>query len=149
MPSIARKEGLEMTESGALTIDPRTLATSRPGVFAGGEAAAGPLSVVQAMAWGRRAAESIANFIDGGPSGPGARAVRPSVYVPEYDRTGGPPALADRPAMPTLPEAKRKRNYHEVDTGLSPDSAIGEARRCLRCELRTKEGIEALRNSDD
>ncbi|OGD19569.1 MAG: hypothetical protein A2W03_01175 [Candidatus Aminicenantes bacterium RBG_16_63_16] len=149
LPSIARKEGLETTESGALAVDPRTMATNRPGVFAGGEAAAGPIPVVQAMAWGRKAAESIGRYIDGDLSEPVAKAVRPSFYVPEYDRAGGPPALADRPDMPMLPEARRKKNHREVETGLLADSALGEARRCLRCELRTKEGIEALGGGDD
>jgi NADPH-dependent glutamate synthase beta subunit-like oxidoreductase len=51
--------------------------------------------------------------------------------------------------MPRLPEAKRKKNHREVETGLSDDMATREARRCLRCELRTKEGIEALRENDD
>ncbi len=147
--SAARREGLETTGSGTLAVDSRTLATNRPGVFGGGEAAAGPLPVVQAMAWGRRAAESIGRFIDGDPSLPEAKPVRPSVYVPDYDRGDGLRALADRPEMPRLSAAKRKRNHHEVETGLSEDSAIGEARRCLRCELRTKGGIEALREGDD
>jgi hypothetical protein len=87
--------------------------------------------------------------MEGDPSLPEAKPVRPSVYVPEYDRAGGPRALADRPEMPRLSAAKRKKNHHEVETGLSEDLAIGEARRCLRCELRTKDGIEAFRDGDD
>jgi NADH-quinone oxidoreductase subunit F len=148
-PSVVKKEGLETTESGALAVDGRTLATNRPGVFGGGEAAAGPLPVVQAMAWGKRAAESIARYIDGDLSGPESKAVRPSYYVPEYDRATGPLPLADRPDMPTLPGAKRKKNHHEVETGLPAELAEREARRCLRCELRTNEGLEALRDGDD
>jgi len=148
-PSFARKEGLETAGAGTLDINVRTLATNRSGVFAGGEAVAGPLPVVQAMAWGRRAAESIERYINGDLVEPEVKPVRPSYYVPEYDRASGPKALADRPEMPTLPEAKRKKNRHEVETGLPAEVAIGEARRCLRCELRTKDGIEALRESDD
>jgi NADPH-dependent glutamate synthase beta subunit-like oxidoreductase len=148
-PSFARKEGLETAGPGTLEVNARTLATNLAGVFAAGEAVAGPLPVVQAMAWGRRAAESIERYINGGPAGWEVKPVRPSFYVPEYDRASGPQALADRPDMPALPEAKRKKNHHEVETGLPADVAIREARRCLRCELRTKEGIEALRDSDD
>jgi NADH-quinone oxidoreductase subunit F len=147
--SAAKKEGLETTGSGDLAVDGLTPATNRPGVFGGGEAAAGPLTIVQAMAWGRRAAESIARYVEGDPSRPEAKPVRPSVYVREYDRSSGPRALEDRPDMPRLPEAKRKKNHREVETGLSDDTATREARRCLRCELRTKEGIEALRENDD
>ncbi len=144
-----KESGLKTAESGSLAVDLRTLATSRAGVFAGGEAVAGPLPVVQAMAWGKRAAEAIARYIDGEAGEPEAQPVRPSFYVPEFDRSSRPRALADRPKMPSLPEAKRKKNHHEVERGLPADLAVGEARRCLRCELRTKEGIAALREDDD
>ena len=128
---------------------PPTLSTSRAGVFAGGEAAAGPLPVVEAMASGKRAAEAIARYLDGDAAGPEAKPVRPSVYIPEHDPRSEPRALADRPGMPKLPVSRRKRNRREVETGLSEAAAAGEARRCLRCELRTKDGIAALRDGDD
>ena len=132
-----------------MALDPQTLATSRAGVFAGGEAAAGPLPVIEAMASGKRAAEAVERFIDGAAACPEAKPVRPSVYIREHDPMSEPRASADRPDMPKLPVSRRKRNRREVETGLSEAAAVGEARRCLRCELRTKDGIAALREGDD
>lgn len=52
--------GLEVARDGSIHADPETCATSLPGVYAGG----GP-SIVHAMAEGRRAAESIAAYLEG------------------------------------------------------------------------------------
>ncbi len=51
--------GLETDDWGLVRVDEKTGATSRPGVFAGGDAVVGPDLVVTAVAHGRRAAESI------------------------------------------------------------------------------------------
>ncbi len=48
---------------GAITVDPLTLETSLPGVFAGGDAVSGPASVIEAMAAGRTAAASIGRYL--------------------------------------------------------------------------------------
>jgi glutamate synthase (NADPH/NADH) small chain len=55
--------GLETHDWGLITADPISQATSRPGVFAGGDAVTGPDLVVTAMVAGRRAAESIHKYI--------------------------------------------------------------------------------------
>lgn len=52
--------GLEIARDGSIQADPETCATSMPGVYAGGGA-----SIVHAMARGRRAAESIAVYLEG------------------------------------------------------------------------------------
>jgi len=51
---------------------------------------------------------------------------------------------AERPKMPKLPPRARKKNFKEVELGLSEEKAIKEARRCLRCELETKDGKKAI-----
>lgn len=55
--------GLETDDWGLVRVDEKTGATSRPGVFAGGDAVAGPDRVVTAVAHGRRAAESIHDYL--------------------------------------------------------------------------------------
>ncbi len=52
--------GLEMARDGSIQADPETCETSLPGVYAGG----GP-SIVHAMAQGRKAAQSIAAYLEG------------------------------------------------------------------------------------
>ena len=51
-------------ERGCVKADPVTLETSVKGVFAGGDAVSGPASVIQAVAAGKRAAESIARYLN-------------------------------------------------------------------------------------
>ena len=51
--------GLETHKWGLITADPKTGATTREGVFAGGDAVTGPDLVVTAVAAGRRAAKGI------------------------------------------------------------------------------------------
>jgi glutamate synthase (NADPH/NADH) small chain len=55
---------LETYKWGLIVTDPETGATSRPGVFAGGDAATGPDLVVTAMVAGRKAARSIDAYLD-------------------------------------------------------------------------------------
>ena len=57
--------GLEVTPKGTFAIDPLTLATNRPGVFAGGDVARGPWILIQAIADGRRGALSIDRYLRG------------------------------------------------------------------------------------
>jgi len=59
------KNGIEVTGRGTITVDPATLATSRPGVFAGGDAVTGPSVAIEAIATGRKAAVSIAKYLEG------------------------------------------------------------------------------------
>jgi len=57
--------GLETRNWGLIVVDHQTGATSRPGVFAGGDAVTGPDLVVTAMAAGRRAAAAIDAYLSG------------------------------------------------------------------------------------
>jgi glutamate synthase (NADPH/NADH) small chain len=63
-PEIARAvSGLEILPSGLIRADGQTGATTRPEIFAGGDAVSGPDLVSTAMAAGRRAAQSIETFL--------------------------------------------------------------------------------------
>jgi len=55
--------GLDTRKHGLIVTDPATGVTSRPGVFAGGDAVTGPDLVVTAMRAGRRAAAAIDEFL--------------------------------------------------------------------------------------
>ncbi|MFQ6618100.1 MAG: FAD-dependent oxidoreductase, partial [Fidelibacterota bacterium] len=62
---IRSDDGIEITKSGLISVDRYTLATSAPGIFAGGDVAFGPRLVIEAIADGKRAAESIIEHITG------------------------------------------------------------------------------------
>ncbi|MDI6805363.1 MAG: FAD-dependent oxidoreductase [Candidatus Bathyarchaeia archaeon] len=55
---------IELNEDGTVWIDPITMETSLKGVFAGGDAATGPATVIEAIKAGKRAAESIGNYLE-------------------------------------------------------------------------------------
>ena len=59
-------DGVELSEGKGLVVaDPETLATSRPGVFAGGDTVTGPKTVIAAMGAGRKAAREIDRMLRG------------------------------------------------------------------------------------
>jgi glutamate synthase (NADPH/NADH) small chain len=55
--------GLKTDKWGLIFIDPETGATSRPGVYAGGDDVTGPSLVVTAMVAGRKAAAAIDEYL--------------------------------------------------------------------------------------
>jgi glutamate synthase (NADPH/NADH) small chain len=59
--------GLKTDKWGLIFIDPETGATSRPGVYAGGDDVTGPSLVVTAMVAGRKAAKAIDEYLSGLP----------------------------------------------------------------------------------
>ena len=61
-------------KGGLIVVDPESGATSRPGVYAGGDAVNGPDLVVTAMADGRRAAQTIHDYVMEKPHTPHASA---------------------------------------------------------------------------
>jgi len=55
--------GLQVRDYGLIIVDPETGATSRPGIFAGGDGVTGPDLVVTAMVAGRKAARAIDEYL--------------------------------------------------------------------------------------
>ncbi len=146
---VSAKDELSVSKWGTLVVDSETGATGMRGVFAGGDVVTGPSTVVEAMAAGKRAAESIERFIEGRDLKREARLVRPSVYVDPVVLGAEESAAARQPEMPRLAASRRKKNFLEVELGLPQELAVREARRCLRCELQTKDGQAAIRRTDD
>ncbi len=57
--------GIEVSGWAGIVADPRTLATGRAGIFAGGDVVSGPKTIIDAVAAGRRAAASIHEYLAG------------------------------------------------------------------------------------
>jgi len=58
-------EGIDVLGGRVIAVDPMTMETSLPGVFAGGDVVSGPATVIEAIAAGRRAAVSIDCYLKG------------------------------------------------------------------------------------
>jgi NADH-quinone oxidoreductase subunit F len=123
----------ETTKGQTFVVDPLTLATSRQGVFAGGDVVTGPATVIEAMAAGERAAISIHNYLTGKSMTEG-RLRQPDKRL-EIPRAVETPEEKERVRMPTLTLKRRLGSFQEVNLGYSAQKAMEEAKRCLRCDL--------------
>ena len=132
--------GLEITRWGTFKVDPETLTTNRSEVFAGGDAAAGPGVLIEAIAAGRRGALSIDRYLRGVPLlTPRELTPLPVAELTDHEiaemRARGEVDLRPRETMPTAPAEERARDFREVELGLTEEQAHVEALRCLHCGL--------------
>ncbi|MFC1937594.1 FAD-dependent oxidoreductase [Chloroflexota bacterium] len=111
-------------------VDQETLATSREGVYAGGDAVTGAATVIEAIAAGRKAASSIDKYLGG--SGVIDETLAPVEDIPA--RVDGP-REAYRPEIPSIPMERRLHSFDGVELSLEEQLAVEEAQRCLRCDL--------------
>lgn len=132
---------LQVSKWNTLQVDPETMATNIPGIFAGGDVVSGPATVLEAMRAGKMASESIHRYLRGEelertytPLEPGRKV--PPIELTEEEIT----QERARVTMPNLSIKDRTGNFKEVELGLSEEMAMTEARRCLRCDLELKGG---------
>jgi formate dehydrogenase beta subunit len=121
---------------GTLAADADTLVTDQPGIFAGGDCVSGPATLIEAMAAGFRVSRSIDQYFREGRVSLSedermSRVYRALSTVEEEDpdRLGG----AHRIDLPMRAVPERIQDFDEVESGLSPEDALLEADRCLRC----------------
>jgi heterodisulfide reductase subunit A-like polyferredoxin len=132
--------GLEVTSKGTFAVDPHTLATNRPGVFAGGDVARGPWILIQAIADGRRGALSMDRYLrDVDLLTPREQIPLPVVDLSKEEINAmmeeGKVDLTARTMVPELPEQERIRDFREVELVLTEEQAKQEAARCLACGI--------------
>ncbi len=141
--AIGQKVDVSAVENGfTLDLTPwKTIAVNRangqttiPWVFAGGDAATGASSVIEAIAAGERAAVGIDAFLTGATHA-FWRAEREvtAAFDPDAD-----PVVYGRKRQPELPIRKRNNNFNEVELCLSEPVVIRQAKRCLRCDFGKK-----------
>jgi NADPH-dependent glutamate synthase beta subunit-like oxidoreductase/CO/xanthine dehydrogenase FAD-binding subunit len=127
-PNIAYAESSLKTNRGLIMVDPNTQVTSVDKVFAGGDATiSGPLSVVAAVASGRRAAASINRFL-------GGKAVLKSEKKIEH-LTHCDGDCLDKLRRERTPELKLSELSLDGEDilGLDSRAVTTEANRCLNC----------------
>jgi NADH-quinone oxidoreductase subunit F len=129
------KTKLAVSKRRTLEVDPETMATSIPGVFAGGDVVTGPATVLEAMKAGKTAAASIHRFLRGKPLERDYQIAETKFEVPAVAGAIEDLDSLVRPKMPALSVAERRGNFKEVELGLGREEAVKEARRCLRCDL--------------
>jgi heterodisulfide reductase subunit A len=134
LPDTAAIAEVELTRWGTIQADEETYETTWPGVFAGGDAVSGPTTVIEAVAAGNRAAESIHRYLRQQDLREGREFKVPKERVVEREPGEELPYHA-RAQMPALPLSQRHGNFHEVELGLTEEMARQEAERCLDCAV--------------
>jgi formate dehydrogenase (NADP+) beta subunit len=135
--AIRPEDGLRLTRWGWVEVDPFDLASSRPGVFAGGDCASGPSTLIHAMANGLQAARSIDDWIQLGHTSffprTRMRALLHTHKLLAADFSELPVRLEYRVHHPELDPEVRRTMFEEVEATIGDAAAYREARRCLRC----------------
>ena len=132
-PEIPEQFDLVTQKGNVVETDAKTQATSRPGVFAAGDAATGPASVIEAIAGGRKAAIAIDRYL----GGEGILKVEPIEIKEPTSRHTFRERLAERnrPVTPAIPSEQRISTFDEVELDLTEEMAMAEGERCWRCDL--------------
>jgi NADPH-dependent glutamate synthase beta subunit-like oxidoreductase len=128
-------DGVELSPAGTVKINPETLATTAPGIFAGGDAAFGPRIAIEAVANGKRAAQSIHTYLGG--TAPQTRFQVEIWKVPaeEYRMPAAYEKRQRKPA-PTV-DLDRRTGITEVENIMGEAEAQHQAERCLSCHIDT------------
>ncbi len=134
-PDISFVTGL--SDQGRLTTDPATRMTSLDGVFAGGDLVRGSDVAIAAIADGKEAAIAIDVYL----GGKGVLNTGIAVDIPAPDLTVRP-YLGDRYPLERLDKSERVCSFDEVVKGYCKENAIGEAKRCLRCDQQLREEVD-------
>lgn len=128
---LPRARAQRLVRNGLLRVDPDTAMTDLAGVFAAGDVVSGPATVIEAIAAGHRAAESIRHYLEEGR--PAIRDERPERRAaPEYELPDSPPVRAMR-VRPAQERPRPGAEFAEVELAFKEEDAVAEARRCQRC----------------
>jgi len=140
-PWIERDLGIEFDRWDVPVVDARTFASTRPGVFFGGDAAFGPKNIIWAVEHGHQAAISIHKHCQGEPVTerlpPGVNLQSRKMGLHEWSYSNDYAPL-ERRLMPhvSLKERFKKLNI-EVELGFTAEQAAAEVQRCLNCDMQT------------
>ncbi len=125
-------DGVEISRRGLIAVQPRSLMTSAPGIFAGGDCVFGPRLIIDSVADGKRAAIGIDEYLRG------ANHPEPAIEVEVLDRHSMPLNLLDlvRQQPPMVP-LDRRTGITEVELVFDEETAQLEAQRFLHCWVNT------------
>ncbi len=125
-------DGVQVSPRGLIVVNRENLMTSAAGVFAGGDCVFGPRLIIDSVADGKRAAIGIDEYLRGHEH------AEPliEVEVLSRHRMFEDFMKLDRQPVPMLP-IDRRTGVTEVEIGFDEQSAMEEARRCLRCWINT------------
>ncbi|HSC24124.1 MAG TPA: FAD-dependent oxidoreductase [Casimicrobiaceae bacterium] len=140
-PWIERDVGIAFDDRGMPVVDHTTMASTRPGVFFGGDAAFGPKNIIWAVAHGHDAAISIDLWCSGEPLAkrppPHVNLLSQKMGIHEWSYDNA--IHSDRRYRVPLRDVTiaLKDIRAEVELGFDAKLAYAEAQRCLNCDVQT------------
>jgi formate dehydrogenase major subunit len=133
--SILDTMGLKYNKRGRVEVKENVFSTNVPGVFSGGDCVLGPSTVVESVAHGREAAETIAHYLEEGE----IRDVPFEFFIQKKDfkeitEKDFEDVEKEHPIkIKKLSAIERKNNFEDFEFTLSEEEAITEAKRCRQC----------------
>lgn len=133
-------DGIACDRKNCIIVD-NYQATSRPGVFAGGDGTTGPRTAgpsvfIHGMAQGTIGAYAIASYLEYGQP-PFLAREHISQLIKNARLLGDDPVcgqeIKTRVKLQELSPEARAHNFKEVELGMTQEEAWQEARRCMRC----------------
>jgi formate dehydrogenase (NADP+) beta subunit len=140
-PWIERDIGIEFDKWDMPKVDPKTMRSTHPKVFFGGDAAFGPKNIIWAVAHGHEAAVSIDKMcrgeaIEDRPL-PAVDIISQKMGIHEWSYDNEI-SNDKRFRVPLRDKAVALRDIKaEVELGFDAKLALGEAERCLNCDVQT------------
>ena len=128
-----------LLKNGTIKIDRWDYSTPAEGIFAGGDAARGPQTVIRAIADGKETAGAIDRYLMGSD--------RLASIVTQYEYGMVLPdnqEPMERVEMRKRNSEERKSDFKEVALGYTEEQYLREAGRCLRCDIRETDEDEEI-----
>ena len=126
---LKKDDDIKVNGRGLIEVNSLTMETSAKGIFSGGDIARGPASAIEAIADGKKGAQSIHKFLQG-------------IETPaeKENPVGEPDLLAKVPKKERvypakLPVRERVNNFKEIEKAFTEEQALEEALRCLNCSI--------------
>jgi formate dehydrogenase (NADP+) beta subunit len=140
-PWIERDAGIDFDKWGMPKVDPKTMRSSNPRVFFGGDSAFGPKNIIWAVAHGHEAAVSIDKMLNGEDITdrpiPAVELMSQKMGIHEWSYDNEI-ALDQRYKVPHREKTIALKDIKaEVELGFDPQLALAEAGRCLNCDVQT------------
>ena len=140
-PWIERDCGIEFDKWDMPKVDAKTMASTNPKVFFGGDAAFGPKNIIWAVAHGHEAAVSIDKLLNGEDVNhrplPAVEVISQKMGIHEWSYDNDI-ALDKRYRVPIRDNVVALKDIRmEVELGYDDKLAFQEAQRCLNCDVQT------------
>jgi formate dehydrogenase (NADP+) beta subunit len=129
---LSSEDGVQISAHGLIDADPRTLMTSAPGIFAGGDCVFGPRLIIDSVGDGKRIARGVDEYLTGRIH------AEPEIEVEILSQHRMMQGYMELPRqiIPTV-ALERRTGITEVELVFDEETAKREAQRCLHCWINT------------